>query len=98
MPRRRFRRSPLPGSRRSCFDPLRPLGPPVQDRLHLVLEASRLDGAMDAALLGGVLLPPPAAGARVLAGLGGAGAGRAADAGKALGVERVERHAVGAVV
>src|SRR5437773_8695391 len=61
----------------------------VEDAFHLVLEAAGLDGAVHPALLGRVLLPPPAPGARVLAGLGGAGAGAAADGGVALGVQRV---------
>src|SRR5438132_8570546 len=47
---------------------------------------------MQAALLDAVLLPPPAAGALVLAGLGGAGAGGAADRRVALAVERVQRQ------
>src|SRR5579863_5531886 len=49
---------------------------------------------MDAALLVVRVLPPPAAGARVLAGLDRAGAGRAADRREALVVQRVHRHAV----
>src|SRR5436305_1804251 len=64
----------------------------------LQAEGAGLDRPVDAALLGSVLLPPPAAGARVLAREGGAGAGGAADAGEALGVERMDRDPVGAVV
>src|SRR5207244_10945028 len=64
----------------------------------LVLEAAGLDRALDAALLGRVLLPPPAAGARILAGGGRTGAGDAADRGVALVVEGVVRHVVGPAV
>ena len=48
---------------------------------------------MDPAL--GLLLPPPAPGARVLALCDGCGAGRAADGGVAPGHQRVARQAVG---
>src|SRR5580692_8377028 len=50
---------------------------------------------VDPALLVLGILPPPAAGARVLAGLDGARAGRAADRGEALVVQRVDGDAVG---
>src|SRR4051812_16703890 len=56
----------------------------AQQRVQLVLEAARLDGAVDAALLGRVRLPPPASVARRLARADGPGAGRAADRGVAL--------------
>src|SRR6202035_2693186 len=69
-----------------------------EDGLQLVLQGAGLQRAVDAALLGRVLLPPPAAGARVLARRRGAGAGGAADAGVALGIERMHGHPVGAGV
>src|SRR5699024_5854131 len=65
-----------------------------EDRLRLVLEAAGLDRAVDSALLGGVVLPPPASGAVVLARLDGPGARGAAEAGVALAVERVDRYPV----
>ena len=53
-----------------------------------------IDHTVHAALLRRLGLPPPAAGARIVAGTGGAGAGRAADAGESLVVERVVGHVV----
>ncbi len=49
---------------------------------------------MDAALLWGILLPPPATGAEILTWLGGAGARDAANAGVALIVQGVVGHIV----
>ena len=51
---------------------------------------------VQAAFLGGLVFPPPAAGAEVLAQADGAGAGRAADAGVELVVQRVVVDAVAA--
>src|SRR5438477_12978791 len=59
------------------------------ERAELVLEAAGLDGAVDAALLGRVRLPPPASRAQVFAGLRRARARRAADRRIALVVEAV---------
>src|SRR4051794_1370966 len=61
----------------------------AEDRVELVLEAAGLDGAVHAALLRGVSLPPPAPGPHGLALGDGLRAGRAADRGVALLVERV---------
>src|SRR5213076_2232896 len=66
----------------------------AQDRVQLVLEAAVLDRAVHAALLGCIRLPPPAAGAVVLAGLDGTRAGGAADRRVALRVEPVYRRFV----
>src|SRR6266576_541539 len=66
----------------------------AEDRLQLVLEAAVLDRAVHAALLGRIRLPPPAAGAVVLALADRARAGCAADRRVALGVERVHRYVV----
>src|SRR5438270_2367707 len=78
--------------------PPRPRALGVDHRLQLVLEGAGLDRAVDAALLGRVGLPPPAAGARVLARLRGPRAGGAADAGVPLGVEWMDGDVVGLVV
>src|SRR5438128_2685962 len=64
------------------------------ERVKLVLEAAGLDGAMDAALLGRIRLPPPAPVARPLARRDRARARRAADRRVAALVERVGRHLV----
>src|SRR5882672_8596758 len=61
----------------------------AEQRAELVLETAGLDRAVDAALLRSVRLPPPATRAQVLALLRRARAGRAADGGVALVVERV---------
>ena len=50
---------------------------------------------MDAALLFVFVLPPPAAGPRVLTRLHSAGARRAADRDEAAGMQRVDRDVVG---
>src|SRR6266498_3134194 len=65
-----------------------------EDGVQLVLEAAGLDRAVDAALLRGVRLPPPAAGAVGLAGTNRARARCAADRCVALVVERVVGHVV----
>src|SRR5262249_19135059 len=61
----------------------------TDQRAELVLESAGLDCAVDAALLGSVLLPPPAAVAPLLARSERACAGRAADRGVAAVVQRV---------
>src|SRR5262245_21266110 len=70
----------------------------VNQHLQSVLEPTGLDVAVHPALLGRVLLPPPATRARVLAGSGAPGAWRASDAGVALVVQRVAWHLVGSEV
>src|SRR5947207_1275487 len=86
----------------SCASPanLRPLTLIVvsDQRVQLVLETPRLDRAVDAALLGRVRLPPPAAVARRLARPDRARARRAADRGVAALVQRMRGHVVGAGV
>src|SRR5947209_2348722 len=67
----------------------------VKQYLDLVFESPGLDGAVNATLLGSVLLPPPAAGACVFPRLGGPGTRGAANAGVALVVQRVIRNVVG---
>ena len=57
-----------------------------------------LGGEVNAALLVGILFPPPAAGALAFPGFHGAGAGVAADAGVAPPVERMARDVVPADV
>src|SRR5207244_13465496 len=80
----------------SCASPanLQPLALIVltDERVQLVLEPTRLDRAVDAALLGGVRLPPPAAVARRLAGGDRARAGRAADRRVAPLVQRMRGY------
>src|SRR4051794_10259019 len=66
----------------------------ADDRVQLVLEAARLDRAVDAALLGRPTLPPPAPGARLLPRRDRARAGRAADRRVATLVERVRGNVV----
>src|SRR4029079_11387421 len=66
----------------------------AEDRVQLVLEAARLDCAVHAALLGGIRLPPPAAGAHGLALGDRLRAGRAAERRVALLVERMGRDLV----
>src|SRR5438105_11317597 len=68
-----------------------PMGLVAEDGVQLVLEAARLDGAVDAALLWRVRLPPPASGAVGLAGLDRPGARCAADRRVALVVQLVVR-------
>src|SRR5204863_6505850 len=63
-------------------------------RVELVLEPAGVDGAVDAALLRSVLLPPPPAGPVGLAVRDGPRAGRAPDGRVALVVQRVVRHVV----
>src|SRR3954470_21592351 len=63
----------------------------AEQRVQFVFEATALDRAVDPALLRGVRLPPPAAGAARCAGLDRARARSAADRGVALVVERVVR-------
>src|SRR5918996_82447 len=70
----------------------------AEDRLQLVLEPAVLDRAVHAALLRRIRLPPPAAGAVVLAGRDRAGARCAADGGVPLRIERVDGHVVVAQV
>src|SRR5262245_55281707 len=70
----------------------------AEDRAQFVLHAARLDGAVDAALLGRVLLPPPASGSRGLSGRRRARARRAADRGVAALVQRMGRDVVRAHV
>src|SRR4051794_31175303 len=66
----------------------------AHDGMQLVLEAPRLDRAVDAALLGRPALPPPAAGTCLLARRDRPRSGRAADRGVAARVQRVRRHIV----
>src|SRR6478735_8922789 len=66
----------------------------AEDRVQLVLEAARLDGAVHAALLRGVRLPPPATCPNGLALGDRLRAGRAADRGVALLVERMGRNLI----
>src|SRR5205814_2356908 len=66
----------------------------ADDRVQLVLEPAGLDRAMDAALLGRARLPPPAAGARLLARRDGARAGSAADRGVSALIQRVRGNVV----
>src|SRR5579859_87551 len=96
-----FGRTPFivwPGGAPSSFAadlsaaPLRPAM--SHEHLEFVLETTGLHRAVHAALLGAVLLPPPAPGARVRAGFHRSGARRAADALIPLVVQRVRRHIV----
>src|SRR5438445_11054035 len=66
----------------------------AEDRLQLVLEAAMLDRAVHAALLGCIRLPPPAAGAVVLALADRARARCATDRRVALRVQPVHGDAV----
>src|SRR5205807_587197 len=66
----------------------------AEERVQLVLEAAGVDGAVDAALLGCVGLPPPATGAVLLSRLDGPGARRTSDRRVALVLELVVGHVV----
>src|SRR5579875_1588402 len=72
------------GSAEGCCSPSWPTtlspGLALENRLCLVLESACLDRAVHAALLRGVLLPPPSAGARILARTDRTRAGRTANA------------------
>src|SRR5581483_10588041 len=85
-PRRAPPRAPRPSARSSLVL--------ADERAQLVLEPAGLDRAVDAALLRRALLPPPAPGAQVLARRRRPGAGRAADRGVALRVQRVHGQVV----
>src|SRR3954451_18351248 len=85
---RRARPRPLHREPQSMFGIL------AEDRVQLVLEAAVLDRAVHAALLGRIRLPPPAAGAVVLALADRARARRAADRRVTLRVQPVNRHVV----
>src|SRR6478672_4383667 len=95
--RRCFISSSLACARTACTSasttsrasPWRPSSVIADQRPQLVLEAARLDRAVDPALLRSVRLPPPAARAKILALLGRARARPAADRRLALVVERV---------
>src|SRR5262249_14116606 len=91
-PPRRRPRARMGGARRCSCRGLRVVLVLAEDRVQLVLEPAGLDGAMDAALLGRVRLPPPPPGARGLARPDRARARCAADRRVALRVERVQRN------
>jgi hypothetical protein len=66
----------------------------AQDGVDFMFKTARLNGAVDAALFGGIDFPPPTPCPIVLAWLNGTGARGATDAGVTLVVKRVVRDAI----